>query len=115
VINTSYKRYTLQFNNETKQRSWLKLGNNLTLSHDVKKNGSFSVLNTLASLPTQPIYNEDGHFSGPGSEAIFYGDLRNPIGTALLEQNTTKGYNLLGNIYGEASFLDNFTFKTIVG
>lgn len=115
VQNTSYKRYTFQFNNETKQNSWLKLGNNLTLSHDVKKNGSYDILGTLASLPTQPILNEDGTFSGPGNEAIFYGDLRNPIGTALLEQNTANGYNLLGNLYAEATFLDNFTFKTLAG
>src|SRR5690606_27542797 len=46
VINTGYKRYTFQFNNETKQTSWLKFGNNLSLSHDVKKSGSYSVLNT---------------------------------------------------------------------
>ncbi|TYR37780.1 TonB-dependent receptor [Sphingobacterium phlebotomi] len=115
VLNTSYKRYTFQFNNETKQTSWLKLGNNLTLSHDVKNQGAYDVLNTLASLPTQPIYNEDGSFSGPGNEAIFYGDIRNPIGTASLEQNTTNGYNLLGNLYAEATFLDHFTFKSIVG
>ncbi|MDR3008168.1 MAG: TonB-dependent receptor [Sphingobacterium sp.] len=115
VKNTDYKRYNFQFNNEAKQTAWLKLGNTLTLSHDVKHNGSYSVLNTLASLPTQPIFNEDGTYSGPGNEAIFYGDLRNPIGTAMLEQNTTKGYNLLGNIYAEASFLNHFTFKTLFG
>ncbi|NGM63026.1 TonB-dependent receptor [Sphingobacterium sp. SGG-5] len=115
VINTAYKRYTFQFNNETKQTSWLKFGNNLSLSHDVKKSGSYSVLNTLASLPTDPIYNADGSFSGPGAEPLYYGDLRNPIGTALLEQNTTNGYNLLGNLYGEATIANNFTFKTILG
>ncbi|HAT92892.1 MAG TPA: SusC/RagA family TonB-linked outer membrane protein, partial [Sphingobacterium sp.] len=115
VKNTDYKRYNFQFNNEAKQTAWLKLGNTLTLSHDVKHNGSYSVLNTLASLPTQPIFNEDGTYSGPGNEAIFYGDLRNPIGTAMLEQNTTKGYNLLGNIYAEANFLNHFTFKTLLG
>lgn len=115
IVNTAYKRYTFQFNNETNQTSWLKMGNNLTLSHDVKNNGSYNVLNTLASLPTQPIYNEDGSFSGPGNQAIFYGDLRNPIGTALLEQSTTNGYNLLGNVYGEATFLENITFRTILG
>lgn len=115
ILNTAYKRYAMQFNNETNQTSWLKLGNNLTLSHDVKKNGNFHVLNTLASLPSQPIYNTDGTFSGPGAEPAFYGDLRNPIGTALLEKNTTSGYNLLGNVYGEATFLTYFTFKSLVG
>ncbi|MDL2248021.1 SusC/RagA family TonB-linked outer membrane protein, partial [Bacteroides sp. OttesenSCG-928-J23] len=115
VINTSYRRYTLQFNNESRVRSWLKFGNNITLSHDVKKNGSYSVLNTLASLPTQPILNEDGTYSGPGTESQFYGDLRNPIGTARLEQNTTKGYNILGNLYAEIYLFDKITYKMTGG
>lgn len=115
VINTSYRRYTFQFNNEAKVRSWLKFGNNVSLSHDIKKNGSFNVLNTLESLPTQPIYNEDGSFSGPGDESQFYGDIRNPIGTARLEKNTTRGYNVLGNIYGEISLLDKITYRMTGG
>lgn len=115
VINTSYRRYTLQFNNEAKVRSWLKFGNNLTLSHDVKKNGSYDILNTLSSLPTQPIYNEDGTFSGPGIEAEFYGDTRNPIGTAKLEKKTTKGYNVLGSLYGEAKVFDKIIYKMTGG
>ena len=36
-------------------------------------------LGTMQSLPTQPIYNEDGSYSGPGNSAIWYGDMRNPI------------------------------------
>lgn len=115
VINTSYRRYTLQFNSESKVRSWLKFGNNLTLSHDVKKNGSYNVLSTLGSLPTQSIYNDDGTFSGPGAESKFYGDLRNPIGTAKLESNTTRGYNVLGNVYGEITLLDKIVYKMTGG
>lgn len=115
VINTSYRRYTVQFNNESKVRSWLKFGNNVTLSHDTKKNGSYNVLNTMSALPTQAIYNEDGTYSGPGTEAEYYGDARNPIGTARLEKNTTKGYNVLGNIYGEVSLFDKVTYKMTGG
>lgn len=115
VINTSYRRYTLQFNNESKVRPWLKFGNNVTLSHDTKKNGDYSILNTLASLPTQSIYNENGTYSGPGTEAQYYGDLRNPIGTARLNNTTTKGYNVLGNLYGEASLFDKVTYKMTGG
>lgn len=115
VTNTSYRRYTIQFNNESRVRSWLKFGNNITLSHDIKKNGSYSVLNTLASLPTQPIFNEDGTYSGPGTESQFYGDMRNPIGTARLEQNTTKGYNILGSLYGEIYLFDKITYRMTGG
>lgn len=115
VINTSYRRYTLQFNNESRVRSWLKFGNNVTLSHDTKKKGDYDILNTLGSLPTQSIYNEDGTYSGPGTEAQYYGDIRNPIGTARLNNTTTKGYNVLGSLYGEASLFDKVTYKMTGG
>lgn len=115
VINTDFKRYTFQFNNEAKVRNWLKFGNNLTLSHDLKRNGSYNILGTMQSLPTQPIYNEDGSYSGPGNSAIWYGDMRNPIGTANVEKSETKGYNLLGNIFGEINISKKVFLKSLVG
>lgn len=115
VINTSYRRYTLQFNNESKVRPWLRFGNNITLSHDIKRSGSYDILSTLSSLPTQPILNEDRTYSGPGTESQFYGDIRNPIGTACLEKNTTRGYNILGNLYGEIHLFDKIIYKMTGG
>ncbi|NDW11049.1 TonB-dependent receptor [Dysgonomonas sp. 520] len=115
VINTDFKRYTFQFNNEANVRDWLKFGNNLTLSHDVKRNGSYDILGTMRSLPTQPIYEEDGSYSGPGNSAIWYGDMRNPIGTANVEKKETKGYNLLANIYGEVNILKKVYFRSLIG
>jgi len=115
IINTSYKRYTVQFNNESKLRSWLKFGNNLTLSHDIKKNGSYNVRETMAALPTQSILNEDGSYSGPGDKPEWYGDLRNPIGNASINRNETRGYNALGNIFAEIILFDKLTFKSLAG
>lgn len=115
VSNTDFKRYTFQFNNEAKVRDWLKFGNSLTLSHDKKTNGSYDILGTMRSLPTQPIYNEDGTYSGPGNSAIWYGDIRNPIGTANVEKNETLGYNMLGNIFGEINILKKIYLKSLVG
>jgi len=115
VINTSYRRYTIQFNSESNVRSWIKFGNNITLSHDIKKQGSYDIRGTMASLPTQPIYNEDGSYSGPGEPAHQYGDIRNPIGTATLSRNRTNGYNVLGNIFAEIKPTDKLTFKSLGG
>lgn len=115
VLNTNYKRYTFQLNNEAKVLKWLKFGNNLTFSHDVKNNGSYDILSTMKALPTQAIYNEDGSYSGPGDRAIWYGDIRNPIGTATIEKSETTGYNFLGNLYGEVSILNKVIFKTVGG
>ncbi|MFV0313165.1 MAG: SusC/RagA family TonB-linked outer membrane protein [Dysgonomonas sp.] len=115
VTDTSYKRYTVQFNGESKVKPWLKLGNNVTLSHDAKKQGSYSIRDAMAAQPTQPVYNEDGTYSGPGNPAYWYGDIKNPLGNAKVNSQSTKGYNLLGNIFAEINFFDKVTFKTLGG
>lgn len=115
VLNTSYRRYTVQFNSESKVRPWINFGHNLTLSHDVKQQGSYDIRATMASLPTQPVYNDDGSWAGPGQPAYHYGDLRNPIGTATMNSNRTNGYNVLGNLYGELKPTDKLTFKSLGG
>ena len=116
ILNTSYRRYTVQFNGESRVKPWIKFGNNLTLSHDEKKSGDYNIRMAMASLPTQPIYNEDGSYSGPDSPAHQYSDIRNVIGTALINgQNTTKGYNILGNIFAEITPIKHLVFKTTGG
>ncbi len=115
IINTDYKRYILQFNSDTKVSDNIKFGNSLKLNHDIKSQGDYSIQNALISLPTQPIYRENGDYSGPIGQAIYSGDVDNPIGKANIIDNSTKGYNIQGNLFGELTFLKNFKFKTIAG
>lgn len=115
VINTGYKRYTIQFNSETKLFDWLKFGNNLALNTDVKKSSSYDIRNTMAALPGQPIYNTDGTYSGPIGQSSWYGDIINPIGMATLNENTTTGYTVLGNIYTEVTLMKDLKFKSTAG
>lgn len=115
IINTGFKRFTFQLNTDTKVTSFLKFGNSLTLNHDVKSNGSYSVRNAMLALPTQSIYHEDGTYTGPVGLPINSGDITNPIGAAKTVQNTTNGYNLMGNIYAELEIIKNLKFKTTFG
>lgn len=115
VLNTGYKRYTIQFNTQSKVFDWLKFGNNLTLSHDLKKSGSYDIRNAMAALPGQPIYNEDGTYSGPVGQASWYGDIANPIGKATINENKTSGYNVLGSIYTEINITKSLKFKSTGG
>jgi TonB-linked SusC/RagA family outer membrane protein len=115
VLNTGFKRYTFQLNTESKVNSRIKLGNNLTLNHDIKPSGSYNIQNTMLALPTQPIYREDGTFSGPVAQPIFDGDIVNPIGLAKIVNNNTKGYNLMGSIFGEFEILEGLKFKSTYG
>lgn len=115
ILNTDYKRYNFQFNSDTKVSENLKFGNSIKFNHDVKSQGDYSIQNAILSLPTQPIYRDNGNFSGPIGQAIYSGDIDNPIGKATIIDNSTKGYNIQGSIFGELTFLKDLKFKTILG
>jgi len=115
IINTGYKKYTFQLNTDSKVTSFLKFGNSLTLNHDIKSNGNYSVRNAMLALPTQPIYHTDGTYSGPVAQPLYDGDILNPIGAAKTVENSTNGYNLMGSIYAELQILKELKFKSTFG
>lgn len=115
VKSTGFERFTFQINTDSKINNWLKFGNNLTLNHDVKPSGSYSIQSAMLSLPTQPIYHEDGTFTGPVGIPLYAGDILNPIATANTVKNNTSGYNLMGSVYAEIELLKNLKFKTSYG
>lgn len=112
VINSGYRRYTLQFNGNERVLKWLKFGHNLTLNADQKPSGAYDIRNTMAANPVQPVFNTDGTYAGPVGQPQFYGDVRNPIATANLIENNTWGHNALGSVFAEATILPGLTFKT---
>ena len=115
VLNTNYDRYIVQINGDTKVKPFLKIGNSVKLQHDIKKNGSYDIKGTILSLPTRPIYDTNGNWAGPGSNPLLYGDIDNPIGKATIVENSTKGYNIQGNIYAEAEIIKDLKFKSLGG
>ena len=115
VDNTGFKRISLKFNSTSQITKRVKVGNMLSLNHDNKYSGSYSILNTLRALPTQSIYNEDGSFAGPEDRPAWDGDITNPIGQAEIIENTTKGYNLLGSVYMELEIMKDLVFRTSAG
>ncbi len=115
ISNTGYDKYTMKFNVESQVLKNLKFGNNLTLNHDNKYSGEYSVRNTLLALPTLPVYNEDGTYAGPQERAEWDGDIINPVGKSELVDNTTKGYNILGSIYAELEIIKGLKLKSLAG
>lgn len=115
IKTTDYKRITLQFNSDTELYKWLKFGHNLSLNHDIKSQGEYNIQNTMKALPTQAIKNEDGSWAGPVGLAMYVGDIANPIGKMMENTSSTKGYNLLGNIYTEIKPWEWLVFKSTFG
>ncbi len=115
VNNTGFKRYTLKFNSDTKIRNRVKFGNNITLNHDDKYSGDYSIIDAMKALPTQPIYNSDGSYAGPVGIPMWYGDIVNPVGRSEIKKNTTLGYNLMGSVFGEIEIVKGLVFKSLAG
>ena len=112
VMNTGFKRYTFKVNSETQLFKKVRFGNMLSLNHDDKYSGSYSILDALRALPTQQIYNQDGTYAGPVGIPSWAGDIVNPIGKATINENTTLGYNFLGSFFGEIELLDGLVFRS---
>ncbi len=115
VNNTGFKRYTLKFNSDTKILDKVKFGNNITLNHDDKYSGDYSIIDAMKALPTQPVKNADGSFAGPVGIPMWYGDVINPVGRSEINKNTTLGYNLIGSVFGEIEIVNGLTFKSLAG
>jgi TonB-linked SusC/RagA family outer membrane protein len=115
VANTGYKKLTLQFNSDTRVFDKLKFGNSLTLNNDSKTSGNYSIRNAMLALPTQPLFQEDGTYSGPVQQPMWDGDIVNPIGMAKTVDNSTLGYNLIGSLYGEYEIIKGLKFKSSLG
>lgn len=115
IINSEYTRYIIQFNSDTKINDNIKFGNSFKINYDVKKNGDNSIQNAITSLPTQPIFRDNGNYSGAIGQPIYSGDIENPIGKSNIVENVTKGYNLQGSVFGELTLIKNFKFKSLLG
>lgn len=115
VRNVGYRRFTFQSNNDAQALPWLKFSNNLLFSADVKEAGSYDMGSTMKALPTFPIKDEAGEWSGPDGNSEWYGSIRNPIGSNEMYRGTTKGYNLLANITADITFTDWLRFRSTFG
>lgn len=115
VINTGYKRMSLQFNGDHRVHEKVKFGHTITLNHDLKESGNYDVRNAMAMVPIQPVYKEDGSYSDPLGNPLWYGGMNNPVGVAKVPSNTTKGYNVIGSMFGEADLFNDFKLRSSLG
>lgn len=115
IKNVDYDRFTFQANTDTNLKRWLKLTSDITFSTDRKHSGSYSIGEAMNALPTQPVTEKDGSWSGPDGKAEWYGSTRNPIGTIYTNSNETDGYNILANLSAQLTFTEYLKFKSTFG
>lgn len=112
IVKTSdYKRYTLRFNNSYQATSFLKLGNNVALSYEQTKNLPGGIIqNAYMMDPTVVPIDANGIYGFSTATTV-----ANPVAQLAYNNNQAKGGRIVGNIFGELTFLKNFTFRSSYG
>jgi TonB-linked SusC/RagA family outer membrane protein len=111
--NTDFERYSGRLNLERDFSSKFKIGLNLTASKIEAQVANAGIVNALLAMPpTVNVRDANGKYT---YQSEFETPLGNPIATLEKEINKTKTYRLLGNVYGEYTFLEGLVGKVSFG
>jgi TonB-dependent starch-binding outer membrane protein SusC len=110
IDNSGIKKYIFRSNIDFKLSEKLKAGFRINYSRLNQDNGVVGYGGLLNILPTQPIFNADGSYSGFND--VIGAPFNNPVATALLDLDNTKTNNLLGTVYLEYSPIKNLIIRS---
>lgn len=118
LINSGNKRYSARINLEHTNGNF-KVGTNIASSYvndnyvangmDLNERAGI-IYAAVAYEPTLPIYNADGSYTLSANMNI-----DNPLAIAYGKSSISNLYRTLGTVYGEYTFLNDFTAKLNVG
>jgi len=121
VLNSDFNRMSMRLNVDSSVKSWLKIGNNMSISkssQQVVRNDDRGglVMNTLRQSPELPVRYADGSFAGPtsglGSSA---NEATNPIALSEYNNAKTDRYKINGNVFADFTLLKGLVFRTELG
>jgi TonB-dependent starch-binding outer membrane protein SusC len=113
--NSGFNRKSFRINVESKVRSYLKIGTNLSISGTAEKlsiNEDNIISTAIQQSPNAPVYNPDGSFGGPQDviPGQYSAQITNPVALAFTNTNNFNRLTTFGTIYGDLTFLKDFTF-----
>lgn len=121
VLNSNFDRLSLRLNVDSTVKSWLKIGNNMSLSKSsqrVVRNDDRGglVMNTLRQSPELPVRYPDGSFAGPtGNLGSSANEATNPIALSEYNNATTERYKVNGNIFADINLTESLVFRSELG
>lgn len=120
LIHTNFKRYTFRMNSDAKFNDWFKAGESLQVVY-IDERGNFgdngegtAISQAYRAQPICPVYDIMGNFAG--SRASEMGNFGNPVAQLYRSRNNNGVWaRVLGNFYGEVTFLKGLTAKSLLG
>jgi TonB-linked SusC/RagA family outer membrane protein len=136
---SQFDRVTARLNGDHKANNWFTVGTNLAYSHIVRRgiasNGSFNTAysSALNLDPLTPVFetdtailnqtpysdepvvtDENGNVYGI-SRYLSQGEIVNPLALLEIQTGETRVDKVVGNIYGEITFIEGLKFRTSLG
>lgn len=108
---SDYRRASFRTNNTYQLTEALELGHNLGFTYRTGTDDPGVVGSAYRADPTIAPRDENGEFNDAGARA----SAGNPAASIFYHRNSYSGQRFVGDLYGEYSFLDHFTFKSSVG
>jgi len=110
VISSGIEKFIYRSNLDLKLSDKLSTGFRINYSRLNRDNGVVSFGNAFATLPTQPIYNDDGTYNG--FNEVVGSPFSNPLANEELNTNETFTNNLLATVYLEYNPAPNWTIRS---
>jgi len=110
MYKSNFERYQLRFNVDQNIGKYIQVGATMTASRSRRSN---PMLGGVSLLPTAPVYNEDGSFFSYNQVSGNVYD--NPVAQREYQQNRTRTWRGMGNVYAQLTLLKDFVLKTSFG
>lgn len=118
IIGSNFDRITTRVNLDNRVNSWFKAGASLAYANTNERitlndGGDGVIMQALLMPPDVAVRGFDGEYAGPSSNTA--GISFNPVGSALLRNNTLDRQRLMANIYGEVDLFKGLSFRSEIG
>ena len=111
IPKSDFNRVTLRLNNDYQLTENLLLGHNISFSYTDGKNPPGVLSALYRADPAIAPRNANGDFS----DMSLRSSAGNPAATVFYTNNDRDGRRLVGNLFAEMNFLDNFTLRSSFG
>lgn len=120
IVGSNFDRFTLRANIDGKVREGVKIGSSIALSRKdermISSDGGDGVIAQAAQMaPHIPVRNFDGTFAGPEQQNVSSQVSSNPVGLALLRNNTLVNTRVMTNLYADIRIIKDLTFRSDLG
>lgn len=108
IDKSNFERLNLKFNNNYNINENVKLGNNITISPYRQQIAPNVTFNAYRAQPLLEPFYDDGSFG-----VVF--NVGNPLADLEFSNNYNRGVRIVGNVFGEFTFLEDFLFRSSFG